>query len=88
MVSFKRLSWNCRCIDMTAGISYRIWRCGVHRLTCTVLQQHPARFMDLEPQPGLTQVQPSHTPFLRQGKSEQKPCLVPSPELEPYRHTS
>lgn len=42
--------------------------------------------MDLQPQPGLTQVQPDHAPFLRQAEGEQKPRLVPRPELEPHGH--
>lgn len=51
--------------------------------TCTELQQRPAGFMDLQKESGLAEVQPDHAPFLRQVKGEQKPRLVPRPELEP-----
>lgn len=42
--------------------------------------------MDLQPQSGLAQVQPGHAPFLGKVKGQQKPRIVPRPELQPDGH--
>ena len=55
----------------------------VRASTCGQFQQSPPGLVDLEAEPGFTQVKPDHAPSLRNLKGQEQSRLVPRPELEP-----